>query len=127
MKMKEKSSIDIIGVPYHLKFVPYIEAEEAGLHASEGLELQGMCDIDEKVIYINESITEQQQIVTARHEVLHAFFYECGLFNCSSAPQEGWAVHEEMIDFFAIQWDKLNKIYKELGLLEGRKKVVEKK
>lgn len=115
--MYEIDSVDILGVTYKLEFVPYIEAEALGLQ--DGIiEVQGLCDVDTKTILISETISDNQKIITARHEVLHAFLLECGLFNCSSAPLEGWAVNEEMIDFFALQWHKINKIYEELGLLE---------
>lgn len=44
-----------------------------------------------------------------RHEIIHAFLYESGLsINCE------WATNEEMIDYFAIQFPKMIKIFKEL-------------
>lgn len=44
---------------------------------------------------------------TLRHEIIHAFLYESGLFVNSNLFEEGWAMNEEMIDFFAIQYDKI--------------------
>lgn len=44
-----------------------------------------------------------------RHEVIHAFLYESGLdFDSSKAAH--WAVHEEMVDYFAIQFPKMEQI-----------------
>lgn len=51
-----------------------------------------------------------------RHELLHAFLYESGMKECSSATQS-WVENEEMIDWFAIQSPKIFKVYKELNIL----------
>ena len=48
-----------------------------------------------------------------RHEIIHAMLYESGL-SCNT----DWAENEEMVDWFAIQYPKLKKIYKELGIEE---------
>lgn len=48
-----------------------------------------------------------------RHEIIHAMLYESGL-DCNT----DWATNEEMIDWFAIQYPKLKKIYKELDVEE---------
>lgn len=48
-----------------------------------------------------------------RHEIVHAFLYESGL-DCNT----DWATNEEMVDWFAIQFPKLQKIYKELDIEE---------
>lgn len=48
-----------------------------------------------------------------RHEIIHAMLYESGL-DCNT----DWACNEEMVDWFAIQYPKLKKIYKELGIEE---------
>ncbi|MGL5749043.1 MAG: hypothetical protein ACRCXT_00840 [Paraclostridium sp.] len=39
-----------------------------------------------------------------KHEIIHAFLDQSGLMGSSD-----WVRNEEMIDFFAIQWDKINK------------------
>lgn len=48
-----------------------------------------------------------------RHEIIHAFLYESGL-----AENSSWATEEEMIDFFAIQFPKIQKVFKELNIGE---------
>ena len=40
-----------------------------------------------------------------RHEIIHAFLDECGLMSSSE-----WARNEEMVDWFALQWHKINKV-----------------
>lgn len=44
---------------------------------------------------------------TLRHEIVHAFLEESGLSESSAVPQCGWAQHEEMVDWFAIQAPKI--------------------
>lgn len=46
-----------------------------------------------------------------RHELIHAFLFESGL-SCNS----DWARNEEMIDFFAIQFPKIKKLFEELKI-----------
>ena len=43
--------------------------------------------------------------ITLRHEVLHAFLAESGL----------WSMNEEMIDWFAMQWPKIMNVFRKLG------------
>lgn len=51
-----------------------------------------------------------------RHELLHAFMYESGLW-CNSFGVNIWAENEEMTDWFAIQSPKIFELYKDLNLL----------
>lgn len=51
-----------------------------------------------------------------RHEILHAFIYESGLW-CNSFNVQQWAMSEEMTDWFAIQSPKIYEIYKKLNIL----------
>lgn len=46
-----------------------------------------------------------------RHKIIHAFFYESGLW-VNSNDIEGWAMNEEMIDWLAIQFPKIHKAFK---------------
>lgn len=47
-----------------------------------------------------------------RHEIIHTFFYESGLW-VNSNDVEQWAMNEEMIDWFAIQFPKIYKVFKD--------------
>ena len=44
-----------------------------------------------------------------RHELIHAFLYESGLDVCS------WAENEELVDWLAIQFPKMQKAFEEAG------------
>ena len=52
-----------------------------------------------------------------RHEIIHAFMYESGLW-CNSYGVSSWAENEEMTDWFAIQSPKIFKVYKQLKILD---------
>lgn len=51
---------------------------------------------------------ERQRKKVIRHEIIHAFLHESGL-----AENSDWAQIEEMVDFFAIQFPKLQKAFEE--------------
>lgn len=47
-----------------------------------------------------------------RHEIIHAFLSESGLSENSE-----WATNEEMVDFFAKQFPKMLKVFKDLEII----------
>lgn len=53
-----------------------------------------------------------------RHEIVHAFLFESGLYE-ASAPVDSWARNEEMIDWVARQGPKIYAAWKEAGALDG--------
>ena len=62
-----------------------------------------------------EDLTAYQRKVL-RHEIVHAFLYECGLANNSNGV-DAWAYNEEMIDWVAIQHNKLHAAFEKAGAL----------
>lgn len=59
-----------------------------------------------------KSNLEKQLKKIKRHEIIHDFLFESGLAECSD-----WAQNEEMVDWFAIQWPKLQKAFQEAGVV----------
>jgi len=53
---------------------------------------------------------------TLRHEIVHAFLFECGLSACSGYADH-WAKNEEMVDWIAIQGPKIHEAWKKAGAL----------
>lgn len=45
---------------------------------------------------------------TLRHEIIHAFLFEAGLNGNAIVFESGWADNEEMIEFFAWNWERIN-------------------
>lgn len=51
-----------------------------------------------------------------RHEIIHAFFYESGIWN-NSGTAETWGIDETITDWIAIQSPKLFKAFEEAECL----------
>ncbi|MFR1762752.1 hypothetical protein [Frisingicoccus sp.] len=62
---------------------------------------------------ISKSVVHKSNI---RHEIVHAFFYESGLWG-NSGTVDTWAMNEEMIDWIAIQSPKIFKAFQEVECL----------
>jgi len=88
----------------------------------------GYCDYTNKTIVCVKREKEDLDIMDLenlqsvdrrilRHEIIHAFMYESGLW-CNSFNVQQWAMSEEMTDWFAIQSPKIFKIFKQLKILE---------
>lgn len=54
-----------------------------------------------------------------RHELIHTFLDESGLFCNANAFKGPWPVNEEMVDWFALQMPKIFKVFQELDLLDN--------
>jgi hypothetical protein len=53
-------------------------------------------------------------LTTIRHEIIHAYLAESGLSG-SSVGVNSWAMNEEMVDWFAIQFPKILETFEKLG------------
>lgn len=51
-----------------------------------------------------------------RHEIVHAFLYESGMWNCSG-KSDCWGMDETITDWIAIQAPKLFRAFKEADCL----------
>ncbi len=74
-----------------------------------------VCDLTTKESWQHEtalSIREAQKLIL-RHEIVHAFFNESGLQDSSFVYDGAWAKCEEMVDWLAIQGEKLYKAWQE--------------
>ena len=115
----EIKEISILGTIYKLIFKN--EDEETRLKTN-----WGFTDFHTKEIYIHDNIEKEtndscKNLIdfknkVIRHEILHAFLYESGLRENSNNTM-AWAENEEMVDWIAIQFPKLLKVYKELNIL----------
>lgn len=101
-------NLNILGTKYILRFVP----NEDNYPLLSGA--NGYMDPTVKEIVIRTDFSSDEDIQNAeflikkniRHEVIHAFLYESGL-DCDSSKSSSWAVNEEMVDWFAIQFPKI--------------------
>jgi len=70
-------------------------------------------DGDEKNTYYLNIIKN-----TMKHEIVHAFLSESGLDTCAFSSRRAWSKNEEMVDWIAIQGQKIYKAWKEAGCLD---------
>lgn len=85
--------------------------------------MDGFCDETTKEIVVEtyegddgkpgvKSQLDVQLKKNIRHELVHAFLFECGL-----AENSTWAQNEELVDWIAIQGPKLWKAWEEAGAI----------
>ena len=115
--MKDENGIvSILGTPYTVLFdVPEEELPEGA---------DGCMDQSIRVIKIGKfepsrdslkNLNEYKNKVL-KHEVIHAFLYESGMWN-NSGSCEAWGMDETITDWIAIQFPKILEVFKELDCL----------
>ena len=104
--------INVLGAEYTITKV----------HSDPRLEnIDGICDETTKEIVVEtyegddgkpgvKAQLDIQRKKVLRHEITHAFLFECGL-----AENSPWAQNEEFVDWIAIQGPKIYKAWKEVG------------
>ena len=113
---------NVLGTEYKI----YYETKENNPKI-EGL--QGYTELCAKEIHIDRSWFEGAKddpnpeliqkdlyiegIKIIRHELVHAFILESGLCECCT-----WAENEELVDWIARQFPKMNKVFSELNIAD---------
>lgn len=124
-ELLNNKNVNILGTDYKLMFV------KSGIdYEILPKDMDGLCDNDNKTLYINNSYLhdsndsrftnnpESYMMRTIRHEIIHAFLHCSGLNNCCYKSRGSWAENEEMVDWIAIQFTKISKVFIELGIDE---------
>lgn len=117
--------IDVLGTKYNIRRVNHGEDEYM-----DKMYFGGYCDaVAKEIVLLNlkstpdwkddpEEMINRKESETFRHELIHAFLNESGL-QWDSVRVDHWAKNEEMVDWFAIQFPKLLKAFKEAGCIES--------
>lgn len=115
-------TVNILGTDYELTEVKISESDYMKCN-----EVSGYCDLYEKKIFYGdtseidffEDLTlEAQKRVRneiIRHEMIHAFLAESGLKQSALPSNGAWPMNEEMVDWFACMWPKVQKAFEEVG------------
>ncbi|KRL39910.1 hypothetical protein [Liquorilactobacillus nagelii] len=111
----KKIKINVLGIEY-TAHLGALEENEPRLS-----DFDGFTDTSTKDIYIakfeydNHSIKDlkKHSHQVLRHEIVHAFLFESGL-DCNS----DWARNEEIVDWIALQFPKINKVFESLNIKE---------
>ena len=121
---KINETVNILGTEYTIIVKKYDEDKAFKKYNSNGY-----CSLFEKEIVLcdmktypdwdDESgkVCENQMKTTLRHEILHAFLNESGL-SSNSNESDAWAKNEEMVDWFALQGEKIYKAWSEVNALD---------
>ena len=117
-------TVNILGTPYEIVVQNYKdnpEFEEIGACAfcvPMTKELQ-ICDMKTYPGWADKSQKEieYRQKLNLRHEIVHAFFYESGLWDGAYNYDGNWSMNEEMVDWIAIQGEKIYKAWQEADAL----------
>lgn len=116
--------VNVLGTDYEIVVKKYDEDE-----AFARRHIDGYCDSYTKIICVCDMTTFkgweheekdtciEAQKQTIRHEITHAFLYESGIDCNSHICEEAWAKNEEMVDWIAIQGEKIYKAWKEADCL----------
>lgn len=114
---QEITKVNILGTDYTIKQNVAVKTDSRLTGAD------GMFDFSTKEIKIAKFVKDEQSIhdidshrrKVLRHEIIHAFLYESGLYE-NSSEVTAWAANEEMVDWIAMQSPKIFKVFKELGI-----------
>lgn len=110
--------VNILGTEYKIHYYGYNENK---VITCQGL--MGYCDSLSKEIAILNLETDKdfidydkdalQKLIrkNIRHEIVHAFLNESGLMQETYQTPNGWAINEEMVDWFALQGEKIYKAW----------------
>ena len=63
-----------------------------------------------------ETIKQANKLVL-RHEIVHAFFNESGLMDSAFSVENPWSKNEEMIDWIALQGEKIYRAWSKAGAI----------
>lgn len=115
-----KKYVNVLGTKYEIVRVPIDGMEDS---------LGGFCDPDLKTIKIlkldtvdewsdesKEKIAEREKLFL-RHEIVHAFLNESGIRDNGAYLDRSWSKNEEMVDWIAIQGEKIHAAWREAGAL----------
>jgi hypothetical protein len=106
--------ISILGTDYSIRKVKYDKEPEFRQSGSNGycsnhLKQIVYCDMRTYPGWEEEPdeavLREEKQ--TLRHEIVHAFLNESGLCASACRPDGAWSRNEEMVDWIALQGEKL--------------------
>ena len=106
--MNKPMFINILGTPYKFIYQTVKEDEEL-------LSCRAYTDFSKKEIHINSDWFKfaKEGYKTFRHELIHCFVYESGLWNNCV-----WADNEEMTDWIALQLPKIAECFETLNILK---------
>ena len=122
--MKLADKVNILGTEYSIKIVKISETDSLLKNhwraSNNSLTKTILIGDPTETEFFGDLTKAEQEIQTKqslRHEIVHGFLQESGLQQDSFNTNHGWATNEEMIDWIALQFPKLQKAFKEARCL----------
>ena len=114
----EDRVVHILGTEYKILFKK--DKDEHKLTTCDGFEDHSVKEIvigifEQEINSIKDLEAYTRKVM--RHEIIHAFFYESGIWN-NSHGCKAWAQDEELTDWIALQFHKIQKAFIEAGCAE---------
>lgn len=110
--------VNVLGTPYAI-YIDVPAADDEMLEACDGY-----CDKSTKRIVIAEKPKENElgdweryRRYVLRHEVVHAFLFESGHGGNTTWDIPGEEHPEHMVEWIAMQFPKILKVYQEIGAI----------
>lgn len=120
----DTTKIDILGTEYRIEIHKvsedsFMEEKSLAGYCEEENKLIVVADMSEEKYFagMDEKAQETYRKKTLRHEIMHAFLNESGLYDSSNRFDGAWAKNEEMVDWFAIQTPKIFSTFKKMNIL----------
>lgn len=113
--------VDILGAEYSIFFVDKFPDDKKEYEDTA----TGLCNAFDREIHIkrmedtdcSEEGRERLRKNVLCHEIIHAFLNESGLGENANNYFGSWSQNEEMVDWLAIQFPKILKVFKEVGCI----------
>lgn len=114
--IRKISKVHILGTEYTIKFdVPDAELpENADGYMDFSIKTIGIAQFEKGRNSIKDLDSYIKKVL--RHEIIHAFLYESGMWN-NSGSTDAWGQDETITDWIAIQSPKLFKAFEEADCL----------
>lgn len=116
--------INVLGTEYTVNYYDYDELpifEERSIDGYQDDFLKEIAIVNIKTYPGFENETDEycklHERHTLRHEIVHAFLTESGLSDSSAQLAVPWSKNEEMVDWIAIQFPKIMKVFEEADCL----------
>lgn len=116
-KWKRPKKVNILGTTYKIIY----NGKDGRLKGGTGAHDRFAKEIVlEDKSYFKENETSCKNLIALekqvlRHEIVHAFLYQCGLSH-NTNKSDNWAMNEEMVDWIAIQFPNIYKVFKKLDI-----------
>lgn len=117
-------TVNILGTEYRIVIHKWDEDKGLSKNSWAGycvsdIPLIVIADMDDEEHFDFKNETDKDNYFKSclRHEITHAFFNESGLKDSSASFNRPWAKNEEMVDWIAIQFPKIAKVFEKLGVL----------